>query len=190
MFYKVGVLKNFAKFTEELCRGLFLNKNRLWTRDSNTGVFLWILRNSKKHFFYRKPLGECFWFPLKYCPSCLQFLSEILWNKFYVSRKKKKLANKTNTKCFTDTHPYLIVGSLMNWEIQVLIHSISIELMDVRSIQYIFIALMLLFSFPVAFSDKVDDKFFRFQLKSEAYITAQKMKFSIKDFFSTCDNFI
>ena len=62
--------------------------------------------------------------------------------------------------------------------------------MDVRSIQYIFIALMLLFSFPVGFTDKVDDKFFRFQLKSEAYITAQKMKFSIKDFFSTCDNFI
>ena len=47
-----GVLKNFVIFTgKHLCWSLFLIKLQalrpaaLLTRDSNTGVFLWILRN-------------------------------------------------------------------------------------------------------------------------------------------------
>ena len=47
MFCKIGVLKNFAKFTEKhLCQSLFFNKDsglglqRYEKRDSGTGVFL------------------------------------------------------------------------------------------------------------------------------------------------------
>ena len=52
IFIKISVLKNFAIFTgKHLCRSLFLRKLQvlkpasLLKRDSNTGVFLWILRN-------------------------------------------------------------------------------------------------------------------------------------------------
>ena len=30
-------------------------------RNSNTGVFLWILRNFEEHIFYRTSPGDCFW---------------------------------------------------------------------------------------------------------------------------------
>ena len=33
----------------------------LLKRDSGTGDFLWILRNSQEHLFYRKPPDDCFW---------------------------------------------------------------------------------------------------------------------------------
>ena len=33
----------------------------LLKRDSSTGDFLWILRNSQEHLFYRKPPDDCFW---------------------------------------------------------------------------------------------------------------------------------
>ena len=52
MFFKIGVVENFVTFTGKyLCRSLFLIKFQAWTpvslltRDSNAGVFLWILRN-------------------------------------------------------------------------------------------------------------------------------------------------
>ena len=52
IFIKISVLKNFAIFTgKHLCWSLFLRKLQvlkpasLLKRDSNTGVFLWILRN-------------------------------------------------------------------------------------------------------------------------------------------------
>ena len=49
MFFRISVHKNFAKFTEiHLSWSLFLIK-----RDSNTSVFLWILRNFSEHLFYR-----------------------------------------------------------------------------------------------------------------------------------------
>ena len=54
---KKGVLKNFPKFiVKQLRHSLFLNKVvglslQLYSkRDSDTGVFLWILRNFKEHF--------------------------------------------------------------------------------------------------------------------------------------------
>ena len=52
IFIKISVLKNFAIFTgKHLCRSLFLRTLQvlkpasLLKGDSNTGVFLWILRN-------------------------------------------------------------------------------------------------------------------------------------------------
>ena len=59
MFCEKGVLRNFAKFTgKHLCQSLFFNKvaGAAWKRDSGTGFFLWILRNSKNTFLYRTPL--------------------------------------------------------------------------------------------------------------------------------------
>ena len=62
IFCKKGALKNFAKFTRKhLCRNLFFNKDAglrpafLFKRDSDTGVFLWILRNFQEHIFYWTP---------------------------------------------------------------------------------------------------------------------------------------
>ena len=50
LFFKIGVLKNFANFTgKHLCLSLFLNKvtgpATLLKKDSNTGVFLYNLGN-------------------------------------------------------------------------------------------------------------------------------------------------
>ena len=63
-----GVLENFAKFTgKRLCWSLFLNKAADWRtatllrRDSSTGDFLWILRNSQEQLFQRKSPDDCFW---------------------------------------------------------------------------------------------------------------------------------
>ena len=58
MFFKIGALTNFTIFTRKhLCWSLFLIKWQTWPsasllkRDSNTGVFLWILRNFLEHLF-------------------------------------------------------------------------------------------------------------------------------------------
>ena len=52
MFFKMGVPKNFAIFTKKhMCWNLFLLRLQPWRpttllkKDSNTGIFLWILRN-------------------------------------------------------------------------------------------------------------------------------------------------
>ena len=57
-FFKIGALKNFAIFTgKHLCWSFFLIKLLVWrlatllNRNSNPGVFLWILRNFSDHFF-------------------------------------------------------------------------------------------------------------------------------------------
>ena len=67
MFFKIGVLKNFAIFTgKHLCRSLFLVKLQAWAsnfvkRGTNTGVFLWILRKSQEQLFLQNISGGCFW---------------------------------------------------------------------------------------------------------------------------------
>ena len=95
LFFKIGVLKNFANFTgEHLCWSLFLTKfftdfikntpTQVFSceickifkntsfyrtppvaasvkRDSNTGVYLWNLRNFWGHFFWQNNSGSCFW---------------------------------------------------------------------------------------------------------------------------------
>ena len=55
-----SVLKNFANFTEKhLCWGLLFTKlltfraATLLKKGPNTGVFLWNLRNSEEHLFWR-----------------------------------------------------------------------------------------------------------------------------------------
>ena len=65
---KISVLKNFAKLTgKQLYWSLFLIKLQAWRtatlpkRDSETGIFLSILRKSQKQLFYRTPLDDCFW---------------------------------------------------------------------------------------------------------------------------------
>ena len=60
MYFRIGVLKNFAMFTgKHLCWGLFLiniqtsRAATLLKRDSNIEVFLWICETFKNTFFYR-----------------------------------------------------------------------------------------------------------------------------------------
>ena len=67
LFFKTGVLPNFANFTgKQLCRSLFLIKLQalrpatLLKRDSNTGVFLWICEIFKNTSFLQNTSGGCF----------------------------------------------------------------------------------------------------------------------------------
>ena len=62
VFYKKGVLANFAKFTAKICARLKLQAS-VWNfvkKETLTGIFLWILRHFKEHLFYRTPLDDCF----------------------------------------------------------------------------------------------------------------------------------
>ena len=72
---KKVVLKKFAIFTKRhLCQSHFSMKWQAWRptillkRDSNIGVFLWILRNFKKHQFWRTSASGsyCTQFPFIY----------------------------------------------------------------------------------------------------------------------------
>ena len=67
LFYKIGALKNFTKFTRiNLCRSLFFNKlpglraANLFKRNSGTVIFLWILGNFWEPFFRRTTPGNWF----------------------------------------------------------------------------------------------------------------------------------
>ena len=66
LFYKIGILKNFAKFTgKHLCCSHFVTKlqvSRLETllrRYCSTGIFQWILCNFSKNLIYRTPPDNC-----------------------------------------------------------------------------------------------------------------------------------
>ena len=48
---------NIISFMQDEIWHLFLS----FVNDSGTGVFLWILRNSYEHLFYRTPTGDCFY---------------------------------------------------------------------------------------------------------------------------------
>ena len=68
---KICVLKNVTNFTwKHLCWSLFLTKlpafepATLLKRDSNTGAFLWVLRNVKSSFF----IGNLRWLLLNLSP--------------------------------------------------------------------------------------------------------------------------
>ena len=59
-----GVLQELSQNSQETiyARVSFLVKLQAsGSGNSGTGVFLWILRNFKEHFFYRTPPGDCFW---------------------------------------------------------------------------------------------------------------------------------
>ena len=65
-FFKIGALRNVAIFAgKHLCWSLFFKKLQFWRlllrSDSNTGVFLWNLRNFSKHIFLQNTSGGCFW---------------------------------------------------------------------------------------------------------------------------------
>ena len=48
-------------FLEHLCQSLFFNKVAGWKKDSDTGVFLWILQNFQEHLFLQHTSGAYFW---------------------------------------------------------------------------------------------------------------------------------
>ena len=59
IFFKIGIVKIFENFVvKHLCWSLFLIKLEVWRsavllkRDSNTGVFLWNMRNFEEHLFF------------------------------------------------------------------------------------------------------------------------------------------
>ena len=56
MLFKIGFLKNFTIFTAKHLRWRLSRPTTLSKKDSNAGVFLWILRNLKNSHFYRAPL--------------------------------------------------------------------------------------------------------------------------------------
>ena len=91
MFFKIGVLKNFATFTEKQLRWrLSLIKARpafLLKWDSNTGVSLWILKKFQEQIFWQNTSGGCF------CNSTIRFVSLSKPNRM---QKKKKFTINTN----------------------------------------------------------------------------------------------
>ena len=75
LFCKKGIRKNFhrSSHSEVLCKQPDLKiftKSLFWRlfqhvlsliKDSDTRVFLWIMRNFQKQFFRRTPAGDSFW---------------------------------------------------------------------------------------------------------------------------------
>ena len=100
VFYKKGVLRNFAKFTgKHLCQGLFFNEvaglgpASLLKRDAGTGVFLWIFQNFLGHLFFIKHLywlllasanisDVCFWFKFTASKN-LNLVPHFHWSHFH-----------------------------------------------------------------------------------------------------------
>ena len=84
---KKVVLKIFGNFAgKRLCWSLFLMKLQGWwpaillKRDSNTGVFLWNLRNSSEHLLRRTPANGCSWISVANCQNT--FLRFLTWSVF------------------------------------------------------------------------------------------------------------
>ena len=87
MFFKIGVVKNFTKFTgKQMCWSLFLIRLQAWKaatilkRDSNTGVFLCNLRNWKCCTL-QNTSGGCF--------CSYTEIKNYIWNTFIVNCKLK-----------------------------------------------------------------------------------------------------
>ena len=120
MFCKIGVLKNCAIFVVDyFCWSLFLIRLQafesvnLLKRDSNTGVFLWILRNFYKHLFLQNTFGNCFW---KEKFSSLQSLHKSM---FWSARKPFK---KDSNDCIINNLWFrvtcIILHNLQNTNLQ------------------------------------------------------------------------
>ena len=71
MFYKISILKNFAKFTgKHKCWSPFSIKLQAFKSPTlyeryATAAYLGNLQNSLEKFFYRTHLDDCFWFKFK-----------------------------------------------------------------------------------------------------------------------------
>ena len=90
IFFKIGIVKIFENFVvKHLCWSIFLIKLEAWRsavllkRDSNTGVFLWNMRNFEEHLFLQNTPGGCFWWTTK---------QTYFWNFF--GRFQKQLFSK------------------------------------------------------------------------------------------------
>ena len=108
MFFKIGVLKNFAILTpKHLCWSLFLIKLHafrpatLLKRDSNKDVFLWILQNFKNS--YRPSYFKIFYWA---------------WKETFLANLQKCQLQKN----IFPTHVFLIQLALLN---EFLLHTIT-----------------------------------------------------------------
>ena len=82
MFFKIGVLKNFAKFTaKHLSQSLFLIKLQTW-KETLAQVFSREFKKIfKNYFFYRTTpvaVSECI------CPICIYSFSEAALKKMFL----------------------------------------------------------------------------------------------------------
>ena len=108
MFFKIGLLENFANFRgKDLCWSLFLIKLLVWRSatllkwDTKTGVFLSceICEILKNIFFYRtspvaasERLKKWFYFRIKAVSNC--WISWFFWSHFSsISKKIQRLMN-------------------------------------------------------------------------------------------------
>ena len=78
----------------------FLNKvaggaacNFIKKRDSDTGAFLWILRNFWEQLFYRTPPGDCFYLCPRLCVVLIFFSFFLLVISFIVCHVRLSLCN-------------------------------------------------------------------------------------------------
>ena len=99
MFFKIGVLKNFAIFTRKhLCWSLFLTKLQTCgpatelKSNSSTGIFLRLLQNLKEHLFCKTSANGCFWNLMK-----VFLIHEIGWSFWTCHKKCILLCDFTNT---------------------------------------------------------------------------------------------
>ena len=102
MFFKIGVVSNFANFTRKhLRRSLVLIKALgpaiLLKRDFNTGVFLRNLRNFWEHLFYRTPTvaaskGVESLLTLLSRQSCICSIETVIWMGSAKKLPKKEIA--------------------------------------------------------------------------------------------------
>ena len=84
MFFKIVFLKDFIIFTgKHLCWSLSLIKLLAW-RDSNTGVFLWILHNFSEQCFSQNISDGCFW-PINNQYFSNKETSQFNWIPFQIS---------------------------------------------------------------------------------------------------------
>ena len=112
VFCEKGVLRNVTKFTwKHLCWSFFFNKvpglrpENLLKRESNTGVFWWILRNFLRKLFLQKPSGGCFFKTWKIAVLILNEEISIFWTTWATSMK---FSGKTwlNIKSHRKTRPH------------------------------------------------------------------------------------
>ena len=117
MFFKIGVLKNFANFTgKHLCWSLFLinlqafRSATLLNKDSNTGVILWNLQNISKLFFSQNTILQC----LLLCVLKIwqKFQSRII-SKSHIGRQQLYCSCRRSRGNFSKQYPQLFL--LLSW---------------------------------------------------------------------------
>ena len=117
MFFKIGVLKNFANFTgKHLCWSLFLinlqafRSATLLKKDFNTSVILWNLQNISELFFSQNTFIQC----LLLCVLKIwrKFQSRII-NKSHIGRQQLYCSCRLSRGNFSKQYPQLFL--LLSW---------------------------------------------------------------------------